>query len=437
VSDLLRVLVVLALIAGNAFFVAAEYAVVTARRSGLVPLAERGSRRAAAALRLMDDPVRVISTVQVGITAIGILTGAVAEPLVGELVGDGIPRPLGFVLSFGVVTYLSVVIGELVPKALALDRAETLAMLVAAPVQVLQVVLRPVVWVLQQSARACLRPFGIQDVVAGESIRSAEELRALVDEAESAGVIPQAQEEMLHNVFDFAHREARDVMVPSPDVAWLDAALSPDAAVGRALETAHARFPVGRGTLDRLVGVVHLRELVAAARAGEPATIEPLARAALIVPETKDVGALLRELRERRETLAVVVDEYGATAGIVTMEDIVEEIVGEIQDEFDLPDDTVTRLDERTVEAAGSMTIDDFNEAIGTDLPQDGPRTLAGLVFDRLGRRPAVGDEIEVHGVRLRVTTVEGARITRLTVTLPQALAGPRPLAGEAREPLE
>ncbi|MEA2255787.1 MAG: magnesium and cobalt exporter, family [Solirubrobacteraceae bacterium] len=436
-SDVLRVLVVLALIAGNAFYVVAEYAVETARRSGLAPLAERGSRRAAAALRLMDDPVRVISTVQVGITAIGILTGAVAEPLVGELVGDGIPKPIGFVLSFGVVTYLSVVLGELVPKALALDRAETLAMLVAPPVHMLQAALRPVVWVLQQSARVCLRPFGIRDVVAGESIRSADELRALVDEAESAGVIPQAQEEMLHNVFDFAHQEARDVMVPSPDVAWLDAALSPDAAVGRALETAHARFPVGRGTLDRLVGVVHLRELVDAARAGAPPTIEPLARAALIVPETKDVGALLRELRDRRQTLAVVVDEYGATSGIVTMEDIVEEIVGEIQDEFDLPDDTVTRLDERTVEAAGSMTIDDFNEAIGTDLPQDGPRTLAGLVFDRLGRRPAVGDEIAVEGVRLRVTTVEGARITRLTITLPEALADRRPPAGEAGDPLE
>jgi putative hemolysin len=422
-SDTLRVLAVLGLIGANAFFVIAEYSVVTARRSGLAPLAQAGSRRAAAALRLMDDPVRVISTVQVGITAIGILTGAVAEPLVGELLGDWIPSSLSFVLAFGIVTYLSVVLGELVPKGLALDRAERLAMLVARPVEILGLVLRPVVWALQQSARLCLRPFGISDVVAGESIRSADELRALVDEAESSGVIPLAQEEMLHNVFDFANREARDIMVPAPDVDWLDAGLSADAALAKAAESSHTRFPVGRGTLDRLVGVVHLRDLIGAARAGEPETIAGVARPTLIVPETKDVGALLRELREARQSLALVVDEYGSTAGLVTMEDIVEEIVGEIQDEYDLPDDTVTWLDERTVQVSGSMTIDDFNETIGTSLPVDGPRTMAGLVFDRLGRRPVVGDECEIAGVHFRIAEIDGARITRLQVTLPEGVA--------------
>jgi putative hemolysin len=421
-SDLLRVLGVLGLIGGNAFFVIAEYSVVTARRSGLAPHAQAGSKRAAAALRLMDDPVRVISTVQVGITAIGILTGAVAEPLVGALLGEWIPPTVSFVIAFTIVTYLSVVLGELVPKGLALDRAERLAMLVARPVEILQMALRPVVFVLQQSARLFLRPFGISDVVAGESIRSADELRALVDEAESTGVIPLAQEEMLHNVFDFANREARDIMVPAPDVEWLDAALSPDATLAQVAESSHARFPVGRGSLDRLVGVVHLRDLIRAARAGEPATIESLARAALIVPETKDVGALLRELREQRQSLALVVDEYGSTAGLVTMEDIVEEIVGEIQDEYDLPDDTVTWVDDRTVEVAGSMTIDDFNETIGTTLPVDGPRTMAGLVFDRLGRRPVVGDECDIEGVHFRIAEIDGARITRLAITLPEGI---------------
>src|SRR6185436_11367852 len=186
----------------NAFFVVAEYAVVTARRSKLT---QRGGRRAAAALRLMDDPVRVISTVQVGI-----VTGAVAEPLVGELIGDAIPRSVSFVIGFALVTYLSVVLGELVPKALALERAEGLAMTVARPVEVIGLVLRPVVWLLQSSARVLLRPFGIDEVTAGAAIRTADELRALVDEAESSGVIPLAQEELLHNIFDFADREARD-----------------------------------------------------------------------------------------------------------------------------------------------------------------------------------------------------------------------------------
>ena len=162
-----------------------------------------------AALRLMDDPVRVISTTQVGITAIGILTGAVGEPLVRDLLGDGVPTWVGFVIAFSVVTYLSAVFGELVPKALTLDRAETLAALVARPVEMISKVLRPIVWVLESSAEVLLRPFGVREVVAGEGVRSVAELEALVDEAEGAGVIPRAQEELLHNVFDFATRRRR------------------------------------------------------------------------------------------------------------------------------------------------------------------------------------------------------------------------------------
>jgi magnesium and cobalt exporter, CNNM family len=416
-TEALRILLVLALIAANAFFVVAEYAVVTARRS---ELARRGGRRAAAALRLMDDPVRVISTVQVGITALGIVTGAVAEPLVSGLLGDRIPTTVSFVLAFALVTYLSVVLGELVPKALALDRAATLAMLIARPIEIIQVALRPVVWLLRESARLLLKPFGIDEVVAGDSIRSAEELRALVDEAESTGVIPLAQEELLHNVFDFADREARDIMVPALDVAWLDADLDPEAALDRALRTAHSRLPVGRGSLDHLVGVVGLRDLIAAAREGRPDTIAPLARPPHVVPETKDLGALLRDLREAHQSVAMVVNEYGATAGLVSIEDILEEIVGEIQDEYDLPDDTITWVGDDTAEVAGSLSIDDFNETTGAALPQDGPRTLAGLVFTRLGRRPAVGDEVVVDDVRLRVEDINGPRITRLRVTLPE-----------------
>jgi putative hemolysin len=407
-SDALRVIALFALVAGNAFFVIGEYAIVTARRS---TLAQREGRGAAAALRLMEDPVRVISTTQVGITAIGILTGAVGEPLVRDLLGDGIPRWAGFLIAFAVVTYLSVVLGELVPKALTLDRAETLAALIARPVTLLARVLRPAVWVLQGSAELLLRPFGVHDVMAGASIRTPEELRAIVDEAEQSGVIPRAQEELLHGVFDFATREAIDVMVPASDVVWLDA----DTPAEEALDTTpHGRYPVGDGSLDRLLGVIHFRELVAAAREGAP--VRSRTQPALIIPETKDLGALLRELRELRQQLAVVVDEYGATSGIVTIEDILEEIVGEIEDEYSLPDSTLEWLDDRTVAVGGSMTIDDFNETAGTDLPKDDARTMAGLVFHELGRRPHPGDAVDVDGVRLTVGEVDGNRITRLRV---------------------
>jgi len=415
-SDLLRVLAVLALVAGNAFFVIGEYAVVTARRAALTPRAESGSAGARAALRLMDDPVRVISTVQVGITAIGILTGAIGEPLVRDLLGNAIPAWLGFLIAFAAITYLSVVLGELVPKALTLDRAEALAAIVAPPIELISIGLRPVVWVLERSARILLRPLGVHEVIAGDSIRSPEELRALVDEAEGSGVIPRAQEEMLHNVFDFARREARDVMVPAPEVDWLDAELNADAALAQTVEHRRSRYPVASGSLDQLVGIVHIQEILAAARSDPGSPVAACTQPALIVPETKDLGALLRELRRTRQQLAVVADEYGATAGIVTMEDILEEIVGEIEGEYELPDDTLTRVDDHTLLVAGSMTIDDFNEAVGTQLPQDVVRTMAGLVFSALGRRPSPDDTVTVGSTRLTVEQMDGMRITRLRV---------------------
>ncbi len=420
-EDLLRVLVVLGLVAGNAFFVVGEYAVITARRASLAPLASRGSKRATAVLRLMDDPVRVISTVQVGITAIGILTGAIGEPLVNDLLGGGLPAWLSFLIAFGVVTYLTVVLGELVPKALTLHSAETLALLVARPIAVIGVVLRPVVWLLQQSARVVLRPFGIREVVVGETIRTPDELRAIVDEAEDLGVIPRVQEELIYNVFDFTRREAADVMVPTAEVAWIDAGDSAAQALDRLAEIPHRRVPVGEGTLDRLVGILHAHDVLKAARETPAATTRDLARPALVVPDTKDLGALLRELREQRKEMAIVVGEYGTTSGIVTLEDIVEEIVGEIQSEYELPDATVRSVGERAVEVAGSMSIDDFQEATGVKLPQTDARTLAGLVFESLGRGAVEGDAVELATVRFRVEQIDGARIARIRAEWPHS----------------
>jgi len=419
VDDVVRVLAVLGLVAANAFFVVGEYSVLTARRAALIPLAEGGKRAAATVLRLMDDPVRVISTVQVGITAVGILIGAIGEPLVGDLLGEGLPPGLRFVIAFAVVTYLSVVLGELVPKALTLHAAERLAMLVAQPIELIGVAFRPVVWLFQGSAAFLLRPFGVKEVVAGTTIRSVEELREIVDEAEDTGILPRAQEELIYNVFDFAKREAADVMVAAGEVDWLGADLSVDECLDRVAESPHQRLPVGDGTLDHLVGILHARDAVAASRQGYEITARELAREAPIVPETKDLGALLRELRERRQQMAVVVDEYGRTSGIVTLEDILEEIVGEIESEYELPDSRLTWVDDTVVDVAGSISIDDFNESTGASLPTEEARTLAGLVFRSLARKPKEGDVLDLSGVRLRVEDTDGARITRMRAELP------------------
>lgn len=427
-DDALRVLALLALIGANAFFVVGEYTVVTVRRAAIAARVEEGNRSAAAALRLMDDPVRVISTVQVGITAIGILAGAIGEPLVRELLGGGIPGWLGFAIAFAVVTFLTVVFGELVPKALTLARTERLTLLVARPTELATVLLRPAVWVLQMSAELVLRPFGVRRLSTGRGVGSPEELEALVEEARHEGVIPHAQEELLHNVFSFARREARDAMILAPDVDWLDASLSGEQALARVALRPRSRYPVGEGSLDRPLGAVHVREIVAAARRDPDAPIRDRAQPAPIVPETKDLGALLRELRERRRHLALVVDEWGATAGIVTLEDILEELVGEIQNEYDLPGYAIERIDAKTMVVDGSMTIDDFNETVGSELPQEGVRTMAGLVFDALGHRPATGESVAVGPVSLEVTRMDGQRVARIRVRIDRPDgAGPPP----------
>jgi putative hemolysin len=418
-SDWLRIVVLFALIAGNGFFVVCEYCVITARRVALQARADQGSAGAAAALQLLDDPVRVMSTVQVGITALSILTGAVGEPAVRHLLGDALPTWAAFLIAFSLVTYLSVVLGELVPKALTLTMADSLVVVLSRPIQWMSVALRPLAWLFQGSAGLLLRPFGIREVSAGGGVRSAEELRAVVDEAEEGGVIGRGQEELLHNVFELADLDARDVMIPAPDVEWLEAGLTAEQALDRVVECPHQRYPVGDGALDHLIGVAHVRDLVAASRDGNR-TVKEIAREAVVVPTTKRLPDLLRELRDQRQQLAVVVDEYGGTAGIVSIHDLLEELVGEIENEYDTPAGALDWVDDRTVVVSGSLTIDDFGDATGVQLPLEGPRTLGGLAFHKLGHRPALGDETWAEGVQMRIEELDGLRIMRLRLRLPE-----------------
>lgn len=416
-SDAGRLLIVLALIGANAFFVIAEYAIVTARRGALAPRAEAGSGGAAAALRLMDDPVRVISTVQVGITAVGILTGAVGEGAVRDVLGDGIPSWAAFVIAFALITYLTVVLGELVPKAIALHTAESVAVAIARPVDLMGRALAPLVSALQWSSKLVLRPFGITDVVAGEGVRTPEELREIVDEAEGSGVIGRAQEELLENVLDFAELDAGDVMLPAAAVAWLDADISLTEAVDHVVRFGHSRYPVGDGSLDRVIGIVHARDLVAAEREGGAGTVRALTRPAVLIPAGRELAALLRDLREARQQMAIVLDEYGGTLGIVSLEDIVEEVVGDIADE-DRPAAAPVWVDDTTLTVPGATTIQDVNEVAGVALPADGVRTIGGLLQRRLGRSPRRGDEVRVGDVTLVAAQVQHARIVDVTLRL-------------------
>ena len=417
-SDFLRILFVFALVFGNAIFVAAEYALVTARRIRLEERAQGGSAGARRAIVLMEHPVRFISTVQVGITIFAILLGAVGEPLISDYFNGWMSHALAFTLSFLILTYLSVVLGELVPKALSLQRAEAIASVLAVPLDLLARAAHPLVWVLQNSANAVVRLFGIREAPTGMLTHTREDIRLTLAEAEDTGVIKEAEEEMLYNVFDFAGKEVHEIMVPRPQVVAVSIALPPEECLAAVIDSPFTRYPAYRGSLDEIVGILHVRDLFSALndRGIANVEVEELLRQPYFIPETKDLAALLADFRRTKNHLAIVVDEYGAMQGIVTLEDLLEEIVGEIEDEFDLPDESVERVDDRTIRIDGTFPIDDFNEEFSTLLPQEDYHTIAGFVFGRLGRAPEAGDEVSHEGLAFRVLETEGSRIQRLEV---------------------
>ena len=414
----LQILAVLLLVLGNAFFVAAEYALVTARRTRLIELARGGSRRARIALRIMDSPVRFIGTVQLGITAFSIALGAVGEPIVERWIDEPLSHGVAFVLAFAFVTYLHVTLGELVPKAIALTKNESTALWVALPVEAVYIASYPLVWFLQESSNAFTRLFGIQPAPAGVVAHTEEDIRHIVAAAEETGVIQEREEEMVYKVFDFADTEVHEVMVPRPEVVALSIELPSQEALAAVIDSPYTRYPVYRDSLDDIVGILHVRDLFSALydRGIENVKVEELVRDAHVVPETKDLAAMLAEFRRANQHMALVVDEYGSFEGIVTLEDLLEEIVGEIEDEYDLPDESVERLADGRVRIHGTYPIDDFNEQFQQELPQEDYHTVAGFVFGQLGRAAERGDEITYDGLRFEVVEVDGPRIERLEV---------------------
>jgi magnesium and cobalt exporter, CNNM family len=417
-SVFLRIVVVLLLVLGSALFVAAEYALITARRARLEERAARGGRGARAALRLMDEPVRFISATQLGITVFAILVGAIGEPLISDLMEPPLSTTVSFFIAFAILTYLSVVLGELVPKAVALQKAEALAAILSVPLDLLGRIAHPIVWLLQVSASAVLRVLRVKPAPAGMIAYTREDIRHSVAAAEDVGELQEAEEEMLYKVFDFASKEVSAVMVPRPDVVAISVEMAPEEALRAVVDSPYTRYPVYRESLDYVVGILHVRDLFGAMHDVGIASVEleSIVRAAYVVPETKDLAALLADFRREKQHMAIVIDEYGDMDGIVTLEDVLEQIVGEIEDEFDLPDTSVERVDETHIRIDGTFTIDDFNEEFGTELEQEDFHTMAGLVFGELGRAAEVGDSVHVDGLKLTVLEVDGTRIMKIEV---------------------
>jgi CBS domain containing-hemolysin-like protein len=424
----LELLAVAALILLNGYFVAAEYALVTARRTRIQELAQKGSRRARAVLRIVADPPRFIAAMQLGVTGTSLAIGALGEQALARVFDPILASLIAFAFAFLIITFLHVVVGELVPKGIALGYAERVALAVSTPVRAFFVVFKPLIWVLQRSSEVILRALGLTPPGGEMEVYSEAELKMLLSRSTEEGELEQQEQEMLYKVFDFADKEVSAVMVPRPEVVALSIDLPPEEALAAVIESPYTRYPVYRDTLDDIVGILHVRDLFSALvdRGIAGVRLDQILRPAHIVPETKDLAALLAEFRRTNQHMAIVVDEYGELEGIVTLEDLLEEIVGEIEDEFDLPDESIERLEDGRIRIHGTFPIDDFNEQFQRSLPIEDYHTIGGFVFGLLGRQPEAGDEVAHDGCRFKVLEVEGSRIERLEVELAKAEGEPR-----------
>ncbi len=417
-----------ALLLVNAFFVMAEYALVTARSTRLEEMEREGVPRAARARRMLREPSRYIATTQLGITMAGVGMGWVGEPAFAFLLervlgvplralGETAARGLSGLVAFILVTFLAVVLSELVPKSLTLDNPERIALRVARPLELLSQIGRPLVWLLERSAGLVARGLGASGSTRRGASHSVQELKLLVDAAERSGTLEGHEREMIHAVFDFGDLRVREVMVPRTEMIAVPASATIDDLIATATKHPYSKFPVFEGTPDQIIGVAHIKDLMRARHGqSQAASARGLMREALFVPESLRVQNLLARFRARRQHLAIVLDEYGGTAGMVTLEDLLEEIVGEVSDAFDRTPPPVKRLPDGSALIDGLMLIEEVNQALGLDLSDAHYDTIAGYVLGRLGRIARLGDELNVQGIRMRVEALDGRRIARLSI---------------------
>jgi putative hemolysin len=370
-------------------------------------------------LRITSDPPRFIAAMQLGVTLTSLAIGALGEQALAGAFEPLMATFLAIALAYLLLTFVHVVIGELVPKGIALGHSEGTALVVAAPVRAFFTTFAPLVWVLRRSTELVLTTFGLEPPGAEVDAMSEAELRMLLTRSTEQGEIEQEERGMIEKVFDFADKDAADVMVPRPEVVAISISLPPEEALAAVIDSPYTRYPVYRETLDDVVGILHVRDLFSAMyeKGLTEVHLEELLRPAHIVPETKDLASLMHEFRRTSTHFAIVVDEYGAMAGIATLEDLIEEIVGEIEDEFDVSEVQIEQIDEDTYRISGMFPIDEFNERFGTELPDEDFHTVGGYVFGQLGRAPEPGDDVSWNGVRFDVLEVDGNRIEKIGVT--------------------
>jgi len=436
----MRLLAILALVLLNGFFVAAEFALVRSRRTRLEAMVRSGDRLARVALRASSNISRVLSASQLGVTLASLGLGWIAESTLAHIFESLFDRlPFGIevslrvtlagVIAYTVLTYLHVVLGELTPKAAALNSPERFAKYLAPFLMMFAWIMSPFIWVLHRSANFLLKLLGQPGAGSEEAVHSPEELRLLVEQSQEGGTLPSADADMLDAVFEFSEKNAREVMTPRTEIIAFDVD-APLAEVLRIVEeTQFSRYPVYEESIDDIIGLVLtkdlLRVLIPGAASDSSATaaafeVRKIIRPVHVIPGSREVEDVLADFKRLKEHMAIVLDEYGGTAGVITMEDLLEEIVGEILDEYDTPEDVtepvLTRAGETIV--PGSTNIGELNERFGLDVPDEDATTIGGFVFGILGRLPQAGDRVIAGGAIFTVKSMEGRKIDVLAVDL-------------------
>jgi CBS domain containing-hemolysin-like protein len=429
-----NLLLALFLVGLNGFFVAAEFALVRVRDSRIQQLEQEGSARAAVVRDALRDLDAYLSVCQVGITMASLGLGWVGEPAVAHLIepllasvgltSERAVSIISFVVGFAIITYAHLVFGEQAPKYFSIQRAEGTSLWISRPLRIFMFLFRPLVWIVNASTNFVLRPWGIK---LGEVMEahSEEELRIMISSATASGELEPEEREYLNNVFDFGDRVAREIMVPRPDIE----ALRVDSPLPEMVEAAvfgrYTRYPVYEDDLDHVLGAVHVKDLLRAARENpDDFDVRSIIRDCLVVPENKPIEQILREFQRRKLQMAIVIDEWGSVEGLITIEDVLEEIVGEIQDEFDEGEAAIEEIGDGVYAVDGRIPITDVNEHFDLDLPHEDFDTIGGYVLGYLGRPPEPGDTVEADGVTLHVKTVDGPRVSMLTLRRETETAG-------------
>ena len=419
--------VVLALVFANAFFVAAEFSIVAARKSRLEEMARDGDRKARLALRGVQSLDRVISATQLGITLASLGLGWVGEPVLARIfeqlfttlpaaVATIATHGVAVAIAFTIITVLHIILGELVPKAVALLHAEVVASWLAAPLIGFAWVMHYPIAVFRITARGLLKLMGMKPLSEHETLHSPEEIRILVEQSGESGSLEPSEVRLLEGVFEFSEKTAEEVMTPRTEMTTMEDELSIAAAADVVADAGRSRYPVYHESLDEIIGVVHAKDVLRALRSGHPHTIKEIIRHPLFVPGTREVEDVLADMKRLKTHLAVVLDEYGGTAGLVTMEDLLEEIVGEIYDEHDVVEVAVRSGTDGATRVDGGLPIGDFNDRFAAKLDDADYTTLGGFLFGQLGKLPKAGDRLTVDRFEFEIAEMAGRRVGAVLV---------------------